>query len=91
MPPPGREPLTPAPVIGLVLLAGAFFLYAVSGTINVPWWGVAALMVLWLVLLVVALRSFQDRPRRVLWIGVAAVALWLPVVLGGAAWLGWEA
>jgi hypothetical protein len=76
---------------GLVghLLVGAFP-YAVSGLVAPPL-GVIVLWVVWLVLLVVAIRLLQRRPPLVFLVPLSALALWGAVIWGGEVLFGWTA
>ncbi len=56
-----------------------------------PWWAVALLLVVWVLLLVVACAWWTPRPRWVPGVAVFAVVLWFAVVTAGGAWLGWTA
>ncbi len=66
--------------VGMGVLVCATFL--IFGTW--PLYGAAGALpqfALWLVLFVLACRSFQDRPNRVLLLGVISVLVWVGVVL----------
>jgi uncharacterized protein involved in cysteine biosynthesis len=69
------------PFIGIGGLAVAAFLYgysafALPGLVNS-----VLLPLLWLVLLVVALRWFTRHPIRIVWLPVVAVAVWFAAML----------
>lgn len=81
---------SPWPFVGMAGMAGAFFVYAASGLLA-PWWAVALLLVLWLVLFVVACSWFTPHPKRVAVIPVVAFALWFCIIVAGGAWLDWTA
>lgn len=71
-------------------MAAAFFLYAASGIIA-PWWAVALLVALWLVLFVLCCTWFTTHPRRITVVAIGSMVLWFLVLVAGGAWLGWEA
>jgi hypothetical protein len=71
-------------------MACAFFLYAASGLVA-PWWGVVALLVVWVLLFVVACAWWGLHPTWVPWVAVFATVFWFAAVLGGAFALGWSA
>jgi hypothetical protein len=71
-------------------MACAFFLYAASGLVA-PWWGVVALLLVWVVLLVVACVLWTPHPKRVPFVAVFALVFWFCAVTAGGAWLGWTA
>ena len=64
-------------------------LYLSSGLL-VPWYAVALLFAIWIVLLVLAIRHRQ-RPAWVLATPFIAAAIWLVVVQGGSWIFGWTA
>lgn len=72
---------SPWPFAGMAGLAAVLFLDLTAITF-VPWWAVAALVVLWLALLVQACRWFVRRPRGVVALAAVGLAAWL------AAWVG---
>jgi hypothetical protein len=72
----------------MACMALVLFLILASGAV-VPWWGLALLTVVWVAALLQGARWFMTHPRRVLALPVAMVALWLAVLYGGAALLGW--
>jgi hypothetical protein len=76
--------------VGLVahLVMGVW--YAASGLIAPPW-AVAALLVIWVLLLIVGLRLRARRPWWMLAVPVLAVAIWVAVVSAGETFLGWTA
>ena len=81
---------SPWPFVGMAFMAAVLFLYGVSGLLA-PWYAVAALLVVWLVLFVVACRWWSTRPTWVPLVPAAATLLWFLVMVAGAAWLGWTA
>jgi hypothetical protein len=76
--------------LGVIGHAALFFWYAASGLVA-PGWAVAALLVLWAALFVVAILLRRRRPALTPLVPLAAVALWFLVVSAGGAWLGWTA
>ncbi|MEQ6901762.1 hypothetical protein [Nocardioides sp. YIM 152588] len=82
------RPVSPWPFAGLVVMAASLLLYLASAAI-VPWWVLAALLLAWAVLLAACFRAFHTAPRRPVWLGIASLALWAAVVLGGANAFGW--
>ncbi len=81
---------SPWPFVGMGGMACAFFLYAASGLVA-PWWGVTALLVVWLLLFLVATAWWTLHPTWVPWLAVGAVVFWFAAVTAGAAFLGWRA
>lgn len=65
--------------------------FYVSSGLVAPGWAVAALLVVWLVLLGVAVRLLRTRPALTLLVPIAAAVIWLAVISAGEAWLGWTA
>ena len=78
------------PFGGMILMAAAFFLYGASALVA-PWWAVALLLFVWLLMFVKACSWWSTEPRRIVALGLAAIALWFVTLLGGAALLGWGA
>jgi len=75
--------------LGLAGLLAALPFYAASGLLA-PGWAVVLLLLVWLVLLVLAIRSLYR--RQPLWVPVIAVVAWLiwfGALSAGEAWLGW--
>jgi hypothetical protein len=87
--PQGRQ-ASPWPFVAMMGMAGTFFLYGASGLVA-PWYGVAALLLVWLVLFVVACRWWTPHPMRMLWLPLVAVVVWFAVLTGGAALFDWTA
>ena len=81
---------SPWPFVAMMGMAGCFFIYAASGLVA-PWYGVAALLLVWLVLFVVACRWWTPHPKRMLWLPLVAVVVWFGVLTGGAALFDWTA
>jgi hypothetical protein len=71
-------------------MAGCFFLYAASG-LFAPWYGAVGLMLVWVVLFVVATRWWTPQPKRMLWLPLIALVVWLGVLYAGEALLDWTA
>ncbi|MEP6816194.1 MAG: hypothetical protein ABI873_11650 [Marmoricola sp.] len=66
--------------IGMSGLACVLFLdVAVAGPLR--WWAVLGLVIVWLVLFAFGCRWFVARPRRVLLLPLAGLAIWLAVVV----------
>jgi hypothetical protein len=76
--------------LGLAVHVVMLYWYAASGLV-VPAWALLALLVVWIVLLVVAIRLLRTRPALVPVAPVAAALIWLGVVSAGGAWFGWTA
>lgn len=86
--PPVREPLSPWPFAGLILFLADLYLVIASFRVT-PWWGLALLLVLWLVALVRGLRWWSRRPRAVLGAAIGFALVWFAVLNVGAWLLGW--
>ncbi|MGA8846248.1 MAG: hypothetical protein WB471_06505 [Nocardioides sp.] len=71
-------------------MAAAFFLYGASALVA-PWWAVALLMLIWLLMFVKACSWWTPHPRRIVVLGAVAIVLWFVTLLAGAAFLGWSA
>jgi hypothetical protein len=84
-----RNATSPWPFVGMAGMACAFFLYAASGLVA-PWWGVVALLAVWVALFVVACAWWSLHPRWVPFLAAFAIAFWFAAVLGGAFVLGWS-
>lgn len=87
---PSANATSPAPFIGMVGMACAFFLYAASGLLT-PWWAAVLLMLLWVFLLLLAAAWWTPRPRWVPWVAAFALVFWFVSINAGAYWLGWTA
>ncbi|MPZ60894.1 MAG: hypothetical protein GEU93_06280 [Propionibacteriales bacterium] len=68
------------PWIGIAGLVCLLWLYGASILI-IPWWAVAGLVVLWVVLFVYGCRWFGRWPYAVLLLPLWGVALWLAAVV----------
>jgi hypothetical protein len=77
------------PFVGMSLMAAAFFLYAASGLVA-PWWGVVALLAVWLVLFVLCCAWWTPHPRRLVGVAVGAMVFWFCALTAGGAFLGWS-
>lgn len=85
----GRE-VSPLPFVGMIGMASTFFLYAATPVVlDAPWWAVAALLGVWAVALVVAVRWFTRRPLALAWLPLGLAVLWFGTVLAGARFLDW--
>ena len=78
------------PFGGMILMAAAFFLYAVSGIVA-PWWAVVVLLLVWVASFAVACSWWTTHPRRISVLAAGLVVLWFATLVGGGAWLGWTA
>ena len=87
---PQREKASPWPFLAMIGMAGCFFLYAVSGLLA-PWYGVAFLMVIWVVLFILTTRWWTPHPRRTLLVPLVALVLWFAVLTAGEALFSWTA
>ena len=87
-PRPRPEPASPWPFAGMIGMACVFFLIAAS-VLATPWYVVAALLVVWALVLLVAIRWWTPHPARVPWLPVGLVVVWFATVAGGAALFGW--
>lgn len=74
-----RDKVSPWPFVAMIGMAAAFFLCATSGQFA-PWYVVAALLLLWLVLFVTACRWFTRRPRLSVVLPLLAIGAWCGVV-----------
>lgn len=50
----------------------------------IAWWVVLLLVVTWLALFVVACAWWSPHPRRLPWLAVGGLVLWVVVVIGGS-------
>jgi len=87
---PQGHKASPWPFLAMIGMAGCFFLYAVSGLLA-PWYGVALLLAIWVVLFVVACRWWTPHPKRTLLLPLIAVALWFGVLTLGEVLFDWTA
>lgn len=71
-------------------MAAALFLYGASALVA-PWWAVAVLLFVWLLMFVKACSWWTSEPKRIAVLGLVAIALWFVTLLSGAAFLGWSA
>jgi hypothetical protein len=76
--------------IGLIAHLGTGLFYLVSG-LAVPAWAYVVLLVIWLALLVVAIRLLRSRPAFTLLVPVVSAAIWFGTLSAGDAWLNWTA
>jgi hypothetical protein len=82
--------VSPWGFVGLIGMVAAFFPYAASGLVA-PYWAVALLLVVWLVMFVVTCRWFVPHPRRTLVMPVIAFVLWFAAITAGGLFLDWTA
>jgi hypothetical protein len=54
-----------------------------------PWWVTTLFVLLWLVLLVMAVRWFVPHPGRLPWLALFAFVVWFPTIFFGTRNLGW--
>jgi hypothetical protein len=52
-----------------------------GGTIVLRWWAVVGLVVAWVGLFVLACRWWTPYPRRLPWLAVAGLLIWVAVVV----------
>jgi hypothetical protein len=82
------------PVVGSFLgmggMACVLFLVLASGLVA-PWYGVALLCLVWVVLFVIGVRWFMSHPWRVAALPVVMTVVWFATVTAGAAFLDWNA
>lgn len=83
-----RSKVSPWGFVGIGGMACVLFLDLATATVA-PWWVTALFLLLWVVLLVLALRWFVPHPGRVAVLPVLAFAAWLPTVAWGTRQLGW--
>jgi len=74
----------------MVLMAAAFFLYAVSGLVA-PWWGVLLLLVIWFALFLLCCAWWTPYPKRLVGVALFSMVLWFGLLTAGAAFLDWGA
>ena len=75
--------------LGFAAMLATLVFYAASGLLA-PGWAVALLLIIWLALLIVAIRLLRRRrPLLVLLTPVAAYLIWLAALTAGEKWLGW--
>ena len=85
MPPAAPPRLSPMPFAGMIGLACVLFL-DLAALLAVGWWVVVLLVVAWLGLFLVACAWWSPHPRRLPWLAVGGLVLWVVVVIGGS-WL----
>ncbi len=81
--------VSPVPFVGMGLMAMTLFCYAYAVVI-VPWYVLAALLVVWVVLMVRCVGWWSTHPNRLIWTPLAALVLWLVVLVGGAYAFDWQ-
>ena len=77
-----------AQAVGVVGIVAVGFLYLVAGLVAPPW-AVGVLFAIWIVLIVVQIRAWRNRPWLVLAMPVLAVLIWLGVIQAGTTFLDW--
>jgi hypothetical protein len=75
--------------VALILHIGVGFPYLFSGLLA-PYWAVAILWLVWVILLVTLVRSRPEGPKG-LWVPVLAGAIWLAAMFLGDRILDWAA
>jgi len=65
----------------MIGLACVLFL-DLGSTIVLRWWAVVGLVVIWLVLFALACAWWTAHPRRLPWLAVAGLVVWVVVVVG---------
>jgi hypothetical protein len=71
--------VSPWPFVGIGAIVCLGFLYGAS-ILFLPWWGVALLMLLWVLLLAQGARWFSPRPRATVGLAGLGLAAWLVAV-----------
>lgn len=79
-----------AATLGVLGLLAVLPFFVASG-LAAPFWAVVVLLAVWLLLLVVAIRSFSRSPWLVLVLPVVAAAIWWLTMTLGESVLGWQA
>jgi hypothetical protein len=74
--------------LGLVAHLALLFWYVASGLVA-PGWAVLMLLLIWVALVVLAIRWRRRRPLLVPLVPVAGFVIWIGVISAGEAWLGW--
>lgn len=99
---PGDEPVATAEragptllestarLVGVVLFAATGLPYVTAGLVA-PGWAVLVLLAIWMVLLVVLIRSWRERPWMVFTLPFIAAVIWVAVIQAGDTFLGWTA
>ena len=77
-------------ILGLILFGATAILYLASGLVA-PLWGMAVLWAIWIVLLIVLVRSWKESGIRVLAIPFVAAAIWFLVIWLGETFFEWTA
>lgn len=70
---------SPWPFVGVGLIACMAFVYGATAD-NLPGWALAVLYVLWVLLLVAAIRRWTN-VRAVLWLALSSVVTWVLALL----------
>ena len=86
-PAPAPPRISPLPFAGMIGLACVLFVDVASLAV-VDWWAVAVLVVLWVGIFLVGLAWWTPHPKRLPWLAVAGVLLWVVVVIGGSVAFG---
>jgi hypothetical protein len=80
-PPPAPPRISPLPFAGMIGLACVLFL-DLGSTIVLQWWAVGLLVLAWIVLFGVACAWWTPHPRRLPWLAVTGLVLWVLVTVG---------
>lgn len=78
----GTPGLSPAPFIGMGLMAASFFLYG-SSLLVAPWYAVLALLLVWLGFFLLCTRWWTPYPRRLPAVAVVSMLVWFVLLVGG--------
>lgn len=85
-PPRPADQLSPAPFVGMGLMAAALFLVGAS-LLVAPWYAVGGLALVWLAFFLVCVRWWTPHPARLPWVALASIAVWFGLLVGGTALL----
>jgi hypothetical protein len=78
-------------IVGLIAHGIVGLIYFVAAGLMAPLYGIIILDIGWSLLLLLAIRLWNRRPRLIILIPVAAFAYWLAIMSLGGALLGWTA
>jgi hypothetical protein len=80
----------PGPWIGAEGMLRLLWLYLAS-VLFAPWWGVAMMLVMWLLVGLLVLGWAHIHPARAAVTPLIGLVRWLAIVSAGDAWRGWSA
>lgn len=80
------QKVSPWGFVGMGALACLLFL-VVAGIAISPWWAVAVMLLVWLVLFARACRCFESAPTGVVRLAAVGFVLWAVVQVVGGLWL----